>query len=688
MSNLATRHPIDNGRAMIALLEGWVTRSWLRPVDLALTRFLWEENRDAAPELLLAIALTSHQLGRGHVCLDLRATLDDPYMALSLPPDQYFDAEAEAIELPSDLLSGLSLVSWTAKIKHDDLVGEGRGKSPLVFDGERLYLRRYWQYERSVEAAIDQRLAASEGIRYELTEEELRLYLSELFPAANTTQTDWQKIACALAATSAFSVITGGPGTGKTTTVVKLLVLLQRIALNRDRARPLRIRLAAPTGKAAARLKESIAGAIDRLPVPLLEKNGLRDSIPTEVITLHRLLGSHPNSRRFRHDARNPLALDVLVVDEASMVDLEMMAALLSALPDRARLLLLGDKDQLASVEAGSVLGQLCSRAKEGYFTANTVGWIKDVSGETVATQFSDEQGRALDQHIVMLRKSYRFTSHSGIGQLAAAVNAGDGSEIDSVWGEGYADLSKKDLIAIDDPMFEQIVLGNAAADSADEAAKGYGHYLSILRRQKPAIDAAKADFDGWARSVLAGYGRFQLLCALRNGPFGVEGVNQRVVDILKNRGLLRPSALWYEGRPVLVSRNDYRLGLMNGDIGITLGYPQRDKKTGNLNWVLRVAFPQGDGNDGIRWILPSRLLSVETVFALTVHKSQGSEFEHCALLLPPKRNPVLTRELVYTGITRAKKWFSLVSIGNAESIKEASARTVLRSGGLFKNGF
>ncbi|WP_051906652.1 exodeoxyribonuclease V subunit alpha [Methylomarinum vadi] len=676
-----------NSSAMIELLESWVRREWLRPVDLALTRFLWEENRDAAPELLLATALISHQLGRGHVCLDLRATLDDPYMALSLPPDLYLE-DAEDVGLPSDLLSGLSLSAWAEKIGHDDLVGEGHGNTPLVFDGERLYLRRYWQYERGVESAIEQRLKSSARIREELSEEKLRLYLSELFPAANSVETDWQKVACVLAATSAFSVITGGPGTGKTTTVVKLLVLLQRIALNRDRARPLRIRLAAPTGKAAARLKESIAGAIDRLPVPLLEKNGLRDSIPTEVITLHRLLGSYPNSRRFRHDARNPLALDVLVVDEASMVDLEMMAALLSALPDRAHLLLLGDKDQLASVEAGSVLGQLCRRAKDGHFTENTVGWIKNVSGETVAPHFIDEQGLPLDQHIVMLRKSYRFTSHSGIGQLAAAVNAGDGSRIDTVWGQGYEDLAKNDLSTIDDPIFEQIVLGNLVADSAEDSSKGYGHYLSKIQQQKPAIDASKAEFDAWAGSVLAGYSRFQLLCALRKGPFGVEGLNQRVVEILKNKGLIRPSALWYEGRPVLVSRNDYRLGLMNGDIGITLGYPQRDKKTGKVNWVLRVAFPQGDGNDGIRWILPSRLLSVETVFALTVHKSQGSEFEHCALLLPPKRNPVLTRELVYTGITRAKKWFSLISVGNAKSIKDASARIVLRSGGLFKNGF
>jgi exodeoxyribonuclease V alpha subunit len=672
--------PMNQASAMIALLESWVQHDWLRPLDLALTRFLWEEADDAAPELLLAVALTSHQLGRGHVCLDLQATLNDPYMALSLPPDRFGDEEAEAIKLPSDLLTGLSLANWATKLKHDDLVGEGAGKTPLVFDGQRLYLRRYWQYERSVESAIDHRLSLDEKIRETLPEAELQHYLAELFSSEETNEeTDWQKVACGLAARSAFSIITGGPGTGKTTTVVKLLALLQSIAFNQEPARPLRIRLAAPTGKAAARLKESISGAIDRLPESVLAQTGLREAIPTEVITLHRLLGSRSNSRQFRHDARNPLVLDVLVVDEASMVDLEMMAALLLALPDHARLILLGDKDQLASVEAGSVLGQLCSRALEAHFIPDTVTWIEGVCGQTITAEFIDRQGLALDQHIIMLRKSHRFTATSGIGQLAKAVNAGDTEQIGQVWQQGYADLARLDLPDIDDEALDKLLTGS----DASQAGKSYAHYLSVIAEKRPALDAGKEAFDRWALEVLTVHGQFQVLCALRNGPFGVTGLNQRISDVLDKQGLIQAKSAWYEGRPVLVTKNDYHFGLMNGDIGIALSYPQLDKRSGQLSWVLRVAFPKSECSQGIHWILPSRLLSIETVFALTVHKSQGSEFEHCALILPPKRNPVLTRELVYTGITRAKNMFTLVSIGNPEMINEASKGRVLRAGGL-----
>ncbi|MGY6274203.1 exodeoxyribonuclease V subunit alpha [Methylomonas sp. MgM2] len=667
---------MQDARSLLTLLEIWIERNWLRAVDLAFTRFVWEESPDVTPELLLAAALTSHQLGRGHVCLDISATLADPYMALSLPPDRYAYAATETVALPSDLLAGLSPELWADKIRHADVVGGGHGKSPLVLDGRRLYLRRYWQYERCVESAIRQRLDRSLQIRQSLPHDELRHNLSALFTAGAGAGTDWQKVACASAAAGAFTIITGGPGTGKTTTVVKLLALLQRLALTQDPACPLRIRLAAPTGKAAARLRESISGKIDELPAGFLSQ-GLGESIPTDVITLHRLLGGRPNSRQFKHDARNPLMLDVLVVDEASMVDLEMMAALLSAMPDHARLILLGDKDQLASVEAGSVLGQLCSRAEGAHFTNATAAWLKTVTDETISADLVDERGLTLDQHIVMLRKSHRFTSASGIGQLAAAVNAGDPGRMDKVWRGGYPDLARLDLTGMSDVELESLLVGS------DTEKKGYGYYLSLLER-RPPLEAEKTEFDRWAVEILNAYSRFQVLCALRNGPFGVSGLNRQIAEILNKQGLIRATSAWYEGRPVLVTKNDYRLGLMNGDIGIALSFPQADAKNGGRSWVLRVAFPKDDGSGGIHWLLPSRLLSVETVFALTVHKSQGSEFEHCALILPPKRNPVMTRELVYTGITRAKTWFTLVNVGNAMALHEAATRTAIRSGGLF----
>ncbi|WP_160288123.1 exodeoxyribonuclease V subunit alpha [Pseudomonas knackmussii] len=672
--------------ALLALLGQWAERGWLRELDRAFAAFLVEQAPDAEPRLILAAALASHQLGRGHVCLDLEATLADSRFALSLPPDG--ELEGTPLTLPGELLDGLDLAGWQAALADPRLVGEGTGATPLVLAGPRLYLRRYWQYEREVRAGIDQRLARSEELRAVLPVDALRQALDALFPKKEGAPADWQKLACALAAGNAFGIVTGGPGTGKTTTVVRLLALLQSLAS----ARPLRIRLAAPTGKAAARLNESIAGAVQKLELDGLPGGeGLREHIPTEVTTLHRLLGSRPDSRQFRHHPGNPLALDLLVVDEASMVDLEMMSALLGALPAKARLILLGDKDQLASVEAGAVLGELCSRAREGHYQGATRDWLEQVSGERIDDALLDAHGLALDQAVAMLRHSHRFSSASGIGQLAEAVNAGDVDATRAVWERGYADLARLALDAKDSRSLRELVVEgggrfflNAASREGVAPPQGYRHYLQVLRDGQPALHAGQDAFDAWAKQVLEAHGQFQVLCALRRGPWGVEGLNLRIAELLQGEGLIQASGPWYLGRPLLVTRNDYGLGLMNGDIGITLALPR--EQDGELRWALRVAF--ADGKGGIKWVLPSRLQAVETVFAMTVHKSQGSEFTHAALVLPDALNPILTRELVYTGITRARSWFSLASAGRGQWVLESAIqRRVQRASGLLEAG-
>lgn len=672
--------------ALLELLGQWAERGWLRELDRAFAAFLVEQAPDAEPLLILAAALASHQLGRGHVCLDLDATLADSRFALSLPPDG--ELEGTPLTLPGELLDGLDLAGWQAALADPRLVGEGAGATPLVLAGPRLYLRRYWQYEREVRAGIDQRLARSDELRAALPLDALRQALDALFPKQPGAPADWQKLACALAAGNAFGIVTGGPGTGKTTTVVRLLALLQSLA----NERPLRIRLAAPTGKAAARLNESIAGAVQKLQLDGLPGGeGLREHIPTEVTTLHRLLGSRPDSRQFRHHPGNPLALDLLVVDEASMVDLEMMAALLGALPAKARLILLGDKDQLASVEAGAVLGELCSRARDGHYRAATRDWLEQVSGERIDDGLLDPQGLALDQAVAMLRQSHRFTADSGIGQLAEAVNAGDVKATRAAWERGYADLVRLALDAHDKKGLRELAVEgggrfflNAARREGVAPPQGYRHYLQVLQATQPALQAPEAEFDAWAKRVLEAHGQFQVLCALRRGPWGVDGLNQSIADLLQAEGLIQmqPRGVWYLGRPLLVTRNDYGLGLMNGDIGITLALPR--EQDGELKWALRVAF--ADGKGGIKWVLPSRLQAVETVFAMTVHKSQGSEFVHAALVLPDALNPILTRELVYTGITRARSWFSLASAGRGQWVLEAAIeRRVQRASGLLE---
>ncbi|WP_434986329.1 exodeoxyribonuclease V subunit alpha [Vreelandella zhaodongensis] len=716
-------HPaLSDTTELLTLCERWVARGWLRDLDRALVRFLAAEAADAPALLLLAAALASHQLGRGHVCLDLNATLNAPDFALSLPPEG--DDLSDPPPLPSEVLATLTLSEWQAALHHPLLTSEGPGNTPLVVvtthsrSGDkshtRLYLRRYWQYEQTLHQQIATRLAATGNDGpFDLLPQALNV----LFKPSDGL--DWQKTACALAARSRFGIITGGPGTGKTTTVVRLLALLQTLQLAHSPNQPLRIRLAAPTGKAAARLNESIAGQVNSLPIAQLETLLSEHSpsaapreiaIPSEVTTLHRLLGARPDTRHFRHSAANPLALDVLVIDEASMVDIEMMAAVLSALPANAQCVLLGDKDQLASVEAGSVLGDLCRRAEAAHYTPATAQWLESATGQPLPEEYLDADGQPLDQAITMLRVSHRFNEHSGIGQLAQAINQPSHAQtarekqqaVNAVLRHGYPDLHH--LTLAEDTALDKLVIhgsadrflngGEGRTNHKHEpiaTPTGYRHYLKVLNAQRPrgeSFEDNPAAYNAWASDVLSAYSHFQLLCALRKGPWGVEGLNLHIAKTLRSEKLLYGSDYtlekgWYEGRPVLVTQNDYGLKLMNGDIGITLAVPDPRNPQQKL---LRVAFPSSnatsDADNPIRWVLPSRLHAVETVFAMTVHKSQGSEFLHTALLLPPTINPILTRELVYTSITRARDWLTVVEAKRGV-LYEAVTREVMRVSGM-----
>jgi exodeoxyribonuclease V alpha subunit len=675
--SLADLKPLSRVEDLLLLLQRWVERGWLRALDKAFVAFLADLDPAADSLVLLAATLTSHQLGHGHVCLDLYETLKEPDFALSLPPEG--DVLSTPMLLPSSLLKSLDGATWckaleaSALVAHAGDVSEAAAQRPLVLSDRRLYLRRYWTYERRIDTALRRRLAQVETGFSDLPQR-----LDALFGPANHAPDaliDWQKLACALATRGAFSIITGGPGTGKTTTVVRLLALLQSPAV--ERGKPLRIRLAAPTGKAAARLTESISHQVQSLQVP----EDVRQKIPSEVTTVHRLLGSRPGTRHFRHHAGNPLPLDVLVVDEASMIDLEMMANLLDALPPHARMVLLGDKDQLASVEAGAVLGDLCRDAEAGMYSPQTQAWLELVSGEDLSKsglQQGDDQHHALAQQVVMLRHSRRFVAGSGIGQLAKLVNQQQDQEARALLAaRQYPDLFSLVLKGEQDRALSRLLL-----DGHGDGPQGYRHYLGVMHAQRPQDLTQIEDPRSveWARQVLNAFDEFQLLCAVRKGPWGVEGLNRRITETLFSAGLIESDHQWYEGRPVLMTRNDYGLGLMNGDIGIALRLPEGPVEENRQ--ALRVAFPRNDGSGGVRFVLPSRLNDVETVYAMTVHKSQGSEFAHTALILPEALNPVLTKELIYTGITRAKHWFSLIEPRQGV-FEEALRRKVKRLSGL-----
>ncbi|HEX5697522.1 MAG TPA: exodeoxyribonuclease V subunit alpha [Rhodoferax sp.] len=575
----------------------------LTGLDKAFANFLQQVQPSPEPLHAALAALVSHHFGLGHACLDLTT-------------------------IRPELRQAATSLPWT----------DGPN-SPLVLDGPRLYLRRNWQAEESIRASIAARLAQPCPTPANLAESLAQLFTSDTAP---TSEPDWQKVACALAARKRFTLITGGPGTGKTTTVVRLLALLQA-----DPARqhaPLRIALAAPTGKAAARLGESIASALQKLPL------AMQQNIPSQAVTLHKLLQVRSN---LAQDAVPELAVDLVVVDEASMIDLDMMARLLAAVPLTASLILLGDKDQLASVEAGAVMGQLCDGADLGNYTPDTLAWLAQTTGAHLNAWGG--QGSALAQQTVMLRFSHRFSGDSAIGQWARAVNAGDVTGIEKLWRQTpnwqAATATSVDRLQPGQPQ-----------DARLTALVKHG-WTSWLRTLLPLKTAACSDTQ--ALAALNEFTKFQVLCAVRDGPWGVNHLNQNIASSL---GL--PLDGWYTGRPVMVTRNDYNLKLMNGDVGLCL--PR--------SHGLRVAFPDGQG--GIRWILPSRLDAAETVFAMTVHKSQGSEFEHVALVLPDRPVAVLTRELLYTGMTRAKTRLTLV-VPQAHVLLHAVAVKVLRSGGL-----
>ncbi|MCK7112971.1 exodeoxyribonuclease V subunit alpha [Enterobacter kobei] len=596
---------------MQALLLEAVEQRLLRHLDVQFAMMVAGEE----PAVMLAAAILSKDAGEGHVCLPLsRLAVDE-----KMPP---------ALQSCFALLG--EAVDWQAILLRSPAVSATDTGTPLILTGERLYLNRLWRNELTVA-----RFFSETNAPLPCDEAQLRQVLDTLFTSDDAT--DWQKVAAAVALTRRISVISGGPGTGKTTTVAKLLAALIQLSGEQK----CRIRLAAPTGKAAARLTESLGGALQKLPL-IGEQLAL---FPNEASTLHRLLGAQPGSQRLRYHAGNPLHLDVLVVDEASMIDLTMMSRLIDALPPHARVIFLGDRDQLASVEAGAVLGDICTYASLGY-TAERAEELARLTGCSLAAEQHSIAG-ALRDSLCLLQKSYRFGSDSGIGQLASAVNRGDRHTTCAVFDGTFTDIEKKSLQS-----------GEEYQAMLDDALLGYQHFLTGVQQQRPP------------EQVIAAFGEYQLLCALREGPFGVSGLNDRLEQLLAQKRKINRTlhSRWYEGRPVMISRNDSALGLFNGDIGIALERGQG----------LRVWFQMPDGS--VKSFQPSRLPEHETAWAMTVHKSQGSEFNHAALILPTQLSPVVTRELIYTAITRARQRLSLYT-DERVLMQAIATRTERRSG-------
>lgn len=558
------------------------------------------------PEVALAAALCVRALRAGSVCLELAA---DPTLWL---PEAH-DAPHLVWPQPQawhDTLSTNPLVAVGEHGPHD---------RPLRLVDGRLYLQRYWGDENSVRKA----LAARGRLARVSDTAHLATHLHRLFPAPRP---DRQRLAAATAAVRQVSIIAGGPGTGKTTTVAAVLTLLQRSS-----ARTLRIALAAPTGKAAARLQEAVSQALAQMD----EADRQAVGAPS-ASTVHRMLGWRPGSSgRFHHDHANPLPFDVVVLDETSMVSLPLMARLVEALRTDARLILVGDPDQLASIDAGAVLGDLVAAAGEAH---------DDVREALLGLCPNEAEAvdRAAATGVVVLDRNYRFGG--AIGALAAAIQSGD------------ADLVMQALRAGD--AVEFLEPGN------DIAMAAIRH--DVVEQTRGMVAAAQ---QGQADDALMSLENHRILCAHRDGPYGVSHWDDLVeawtAHLVHREG---PTDAWYVGRPLLVTANDYTTDLYNGDTGVVIA----------TDGGRTAVFARGGGH----LHLPvARLDTVHTLRAMTIHRGQGSQFDAVTVILPPAESPLLTRELLYTAVTRARNRIRVV--GTEAAVRAAIQRQVRRASGL-----
>jgi exodeoxyribonuclease V alpha subunit len=589
----------------------------LSMLDRHFASFICSESNGAPPSLKLVVSLASNAVGTGNICLNLA------------------DIAGRAIRIDGEEFTVPAFEELRNSLLKTAVVGSPGDYRPLVLDGEgRLYLYRYWKYERDLARVILEKAATPCTVTNSAL---LGAGLSRMFPGTTEGETDWQMVAALVAVRKSFCVISGGPGTGKTSTVVKILALL----LEQSGGELFRIALAAPTGKAAARLKESVG----RMKAELDCAAAVKEQIPAEVSTIHRLLGSIAGSVHFRYCAENPLPYDAVIVDEASMVALPLMAKLAAALKPNTRLILLGDRDQLASVEAGAVLGDICGGERVAPVSAEFAAIFAGLAGVGMTATPVGGPVPPLSDALVMLKKNYRFRDDSGIGAVGQAVNAGNGAEA----------IALLKSAAVSGVVWHGVPTPDGLKKALTETVvSGYGAYLAA----------------GTAAEALARFDAFRVLCALRQGPYGVTGINALVEEILAGKGLIDPRNRWYRGRPVLITVNDYNLKLFNGDVGIVFSDSE-----GNP----RVWFPADDG--GVRKVSPLRLPVHETVFAMTIHKSQGSEFNRVLMLLPDHDSLALTRELIYTGITRAKR--EVAVWGDEEVFVTAVSRRINRKSGL-----
>jgi exodeoxyribonuclease V alpha subunit len=576
--------------------------------DVRIARLMVElSGNPKDPALFLATLLLSNiATQQRHICLDLQMISERPLV--DLVGDGPDEEELSALNGTTPSFS-----NWVESLRKASTVGNPGEYKPLILDDEgRLYFYRYWSYEQNLAESIRQRL----GLQYLDLPASLGDSFKRLFSGSEDSR-GWQKVAAFTALVGRFCVISGGPGTGKTYTVASIIALLQE--QNPD----IKISICAPTGKAAARLQESIDRTMTGLKA---EKTGSGHS-GFEATTIHRLLGVTRESIRFVHHRSNPLVTDMVIVDEASMVSLALMSKLMEALPLETRIVLLGDKNQLSSVEAGSVLGDICEAGEMESFSSGFIRDYQRVTGEQnlqIIAESSGEKKCSLSDHVVALKHSYRFEKSSGIGELSDAINQGNGTKVLEIFNRESTEMISREVLPVTSqlmPRMEKVVIS---------------HFLEAF--DSDSLENAYRIHDG-----------FKILCSHRLGQLGVAHFNGVIEEILSHQGVIADNNRFYRGRLIIIKQNDYALGLYNGDTGLV--WPDDSGQ-------LKVFFKEGEG--GFRSITPARLPRHESAYALTIHEAQGSEFDEVLIILKESASSILSRELLYTAVTRAKKRIQL----------------------------
>ncbi|WP_404811110.1 exodeoxyribonuclease V subunit alpha [Actinobacillus pleuropneumoniae] len=594
---------------------------------------------------VLLAALVSFHVMQGHAAIRLDSQASRFFFGLS--------NRNEEKALNDEILQkigGITPLEWQDVLQnHIAFSSDPKQVAPMLFQHGLLYFYRYWQAENNIANYLVKAVEFPEQIANTALNKQI---LEKLFEKSD--EINWQKIAVATAIKQKFSIISGGPGTGKTTTVAKLLAALQEKQLRSGKAM-LNVALVAPTGKAAARLKESITLSLSVL--------NLNFEIPTTASTIHRLLGIRPQSDEPRYHSKNPLHIDLLVVDEASMIDLFLMEKLMAALKPNTRLIILGDKDQLASVEAGAIMGELGAFLQQGY-SRKHCDYLNQVTEYQLVPK-----GKSLPicDSLCHLKKSYRFDANSGIGQLAKLVNEKQAVESWQLFAKGSADLSLIEYAHTSDFPEKQQWIQNCVKQITDKAVELYKEYLTLVKQRynNPTKVSVNEIFEVFQKVIF--------LSALRISELGVEQLNKRIETALATAKLisLEQSKNYYIGKPLLITQNSPQNHIYSGDIGIILP---------DENGISRVYFDTKI-DDGYLSLSLNRLPEFEPAYVMTVHKSQGSEFEHTLLITPLHFAPVMSKELIYTAITRAKKHFTL--FGEKQVWLQAVNNNLQRQSGL-----